>query len=498
MLFRELNKNYRGRHIVKKYSEDTCDSYEDILLTKGGLFPIYPFLDIIVLPKRTKLTSKICDNFQIALDSTTLEVVTKNARKRAVRIFLMFMEHEGYIKTETGVFDRFVQEAVPEKDKAVLTPQQRDVLDNSDWSKNYFINLRNKVIYGILRRHGDRPELELHKCNRNFIDTRLWIIKIIGKGGKIRHHRLFPDEIPIIKEYLTELHKHVSAKPGYPDEEALFPRMHPEMDGRSKGEAVWRLDRPGIYAIYDRMRDKNPILKGTNPYSSRHTRITHVHLICEILGVALEHASKIFGNEIITRMRSYDHGSDLLEELLCKDFDTELAPILFEISAYCDLKLKENPGFWVYELCKERIRDILKDVALRKVTIGRSPSLREFYESDSENDYYAMWEKNENKDFLGPIENKVCDSPAKTIVAPPTAPAAQLPAPCLNMPTLQEPIQGYPIFSKDPDIFGRYSGTINEANDACINQAFKNCQTDSCAGFPFFGALNEWSSYMVN
>jgi hypothetical protein len=66
------------------------------------------------------------------------------------------------------------------------------------------------------------------------------------------------------------------------------------------------------------------------------------------------------------------------------------------------------------------------------------------------------------------------------------------------MPTLQEPIQGYPIFSKDPDIFGRYSGTINEANDACINQAFKNCQTDSCAGFPFFGALNEWSSYMVN
>jgi len=64
MLFRELNKNYRGRHIVKKYSEDTCDSYEDILLTKGGLFPIYPFLDIIVLPKRTKLTSKICDNFQ--------------------------------------------------------------------------------------------------------------------------------------------------------------------------------------------------------------------------------------------------------------------------------------------------------------------------------------------------------------------------------------------------------------------------------------------------
>src|SRR5271157_4296768 len=154
MLFSELNKNYRGRRIVKKYSEDTCDSYEDILLIKKGLFPIYPFLDIIVLPKPAKLTSKICDNFQKSLDATALDVVTKNARKRAVRIFLMFMEHEGYIKAELGVFDRFVQEAVPEKDKAVLTPQQRDVLDNSDWSKNYFINLRNKVIYGILRRHG--------------------------------------------------------------------------------------------------------------------------------------------------------------------------------------------------------------------------------------------------------------------------------------------------------------------------------------------------------
>jgi site-specific recombinase XerD len=483
---------------VKKYSDDTCDSYKDILLSKRGLFPIYPFLDTIVLPVTANFTFKIADDFQNALDATTLEIVTKNSRKRAVRIFLMYMEHEGYIKAELGVFDRFIQEEVPEKDKAVLTPQQRDVLDNGEWSKNYFVNLRNKVIYGILRRHGDRAELELNKCNTNFVDTQLWIIKIIGKGNKIRHHRLFQDEVPLIQEYLAEHKKQVSSHTTYPDGDALFIRMNPKMAGRSKEAATWRLDRPGIYAIYDRMRDKNPELKGTNPYSSRHTRITHVHIICQILGVPLEQASKMFGNELLTRMRSYDHGYDILEELLCKDFDTELAPFLFEIIAYCDHKLKENQGYWVYELCKERVRDILKDVALRKVAIGRSPSLREFYESDSDNDFYALYEKNGNKDFLGAIESNVWDTPAKTIIATSASPAVQLPSPCMSMTTLHEPIQSHSIVSCGADMSDHCLCPANEAGEACINPSFKKCQTDSCAGFPFFGALNEWSSYMVN
>jgi site-specific recombinase XerD len=337
-IIRKQNSGTRGRGIGKKYSDDTIKSHRNILLKKGGAFPVFPFLELVASASNPIFTFRHAELLQKGVDTTDLAVPSKNNIKKTCRAFFRFTDHEGYIKEEPGAIDSIFQTEVPDEPKTIYSPKQRDILDNSKWSKNPMVDLRNQGISQLLRRHGDRSGLEIHKCNRDEIDTILWIITIHGKGGKTRFHRLFHDEIPLWEQYLKARDNHVKNNPGYADENALIIRLHPEMTGRGN-IATWRLDRPGIWAVYDRMREKNPILKGTKPYTGRYTRITHVHIICQILGIPLEAASKAFGNSLIVRMRDYDNAYDLQEELLCADFDTKLGPLLLEIEKYCDYQI---------------------------------------------------------------------------------------------------------------------------------------------------------------
>jgi hypothetical protein len=404
LLIRSLIGKSRGRRLARaNYPDSTVEDYCDILFIKSGAFPIYGFLYKIVTALEPVFKVSDAEYLQKGLDATTLQESTKNNRKKVIRIFLRYLVHIGIVKEESDAIDSIVQYQVVQNPKAVLTPQQRKIIDNGTWSPVPFIDIRNKVTYKLLRRHGDRPEIEINRINRDRIDTRLWIVTIEGKGGIVRHHRLFCDEIELMERYIYERDRRVASLPGYADEDAFIIRNHPKMYGRAENAIpTWRLDLPGIYAIYSRMRQRNPILQGTNPYSCRHTRISHAHIICSILGIPLEYASKAFGNSITTRMKYYDHGYDLVEEIVTCDFDTELLPLYHELIRYCDMKLMENSTDQMYLLVKRRIEERMGEVGLLKVMAGRSPGLRQFYQSDSQDDFYALWEKDRTKGFLNP------------------------------------------------------------------------------------------------
>jgi site-specific recombinase XerD len=392
----------RGRRLVRAhYPDTTIKSYRNILLNKKGAFPVFTFLDKIVTAPSPKFTIKKSQILENGLNRSGLKESTINNRKKVCRIFLKYLAYNGVIIEESDAIDSIVQYQVCHDPKAILTPQQRDVIDNGAWSPMPFVDLRNQVAYKLLRRHGDRPEIEINRINMEDVDTRLWIIRISGKGGSIRYHRLFHDEIPLIEKYIYERNKRIASIPGYLEDNAFIIRLHPKMAGVAKKvKPTWRLDLPGIYAIYARMRNRNPILAGTNPYLSRHTRITHAHIICSILGIPLEFASKAFGNSLAMRILVYDRSYEMLEEFLCCDFDTQLLSLFEELRQYCEMKLKENSNDQIYHYIQRRIEDRIGEVGLYKMMIGRSPSLRHFYQSDSQDDFYALWEKDRSKGFL--------------------------------------------------------------------------------------------------
>lgn len=389
----------RGRR-KKAYSADSLKTYKNRLLTKSGLFPLSSYFASL-FGKGMRFTGADAIQLKNEIERKCLKVETQNNKKSICRLFLYYLVTTKQVRCDVPDILKITMTEPSEKLPQVLSPEQRNILDNEEWSDHPFINLRNKIIYKLLERtKGVRGQIEPWRCNRNHVNEELWIVTIHGKGGKVRYIQLYFEEILMMKEYLQQLDKIIAENPDYPDKDALIIKLNPCMGKRSK-QVSWRLDRSGIWAIYDRMRAKHGVLKGTSPKTSRSTRATHMDIVCRILGIPLEYADKILGNSIVTRLKSYDRGFDLEGEMMQADFDMKLLPLLEEIERYCFLQIQLDPdNSRHYVRFIERIRDKMADVHGLKIMVGRNPGFKNKFQSDSENDFVSLYERYGNKSFL--------------------------------------------------------------------------------------------------
>lgn len=206
------------------------------------------------------------------------------ARKvAALKSFTKFCIKRGFL---TINYTKII--ATPKLDKPLpvfLTQKQTNEINNTNDSDNSFESLRNATIFELFYGSGIRLS-ELHALSVGDIDSRVAMLRVIGKGQKERIVPLTTITIQCLKKYVTHLpQKNDSNAP-------LFINK--------KGN---RLSRRQIERIIEKKLTGVSVQRKKSPHVLRHSFATH--LMDE--GADIRAVKELLGHSSLSTTQIYTH-----------------------------------------------------------------------------------------------------------------------------------------------------------------------------------------------
>lgn len=275
-----VNEYLNYLHLEKNLAENSVVSYKNDLEKFINFLSDYNYKDF------NEVDSNILKKYLIFLGKNNLSSTTVSRNLSALKGFFKYMLLSQYI--ESNPLESFTSVKTKRKLPQVLSVEEVDkILSAPDVST--ITGLRDKLLLEICYSSGLRVS-EVINLKINDIYLKEEVLRILGKGNKIRLVPIGSVAQTWLKEYLT--------------------KSRPFLEKKMKSGNILllnirgtKLSRMGVWKIFKRYANQSGITKEIHPHTFRHSFATHL-----IEGGAdLRAVQEMLGHSDISTTQIYTH-----------------------------------------------------------------------------------------------------------------------------------------------------------------------------------------------
>ncbi len=263
---------------VKRYSDNTVKSY------KKDLEDFLKFCRIHSKLELEDISEKLIKNYIMQLNEAGLETISISRKLASMRGLFKYSYMNEYISSNPAsmISNPKVKRKLPEVTTTSSILEIYKILSYLDPEERFRIQIIFELLYGCALRVD-----ELCRLNLKDLDLNSKVIRVRGKGNKIRIVPVGSQSIPIIKQYLS------------------FRR--PTVDGDSlisnnKGNRIYSRY---VYRIVNKYLSQVTEIAKKSPHILRHSAATHML----DNGADLRAVKEILGHENLSTTQIYTHVS---------------------------------------------------------------------------------------------------------------------------------------------------------------------------------------------